>query len=155
MNLVHKIENWGDSHHSIALDIIRIALGFFLLLKGLAFTENSAYLKDVIENQRVVSVSPGILMALVYYVTFAHLVGGTLIAMGTLTRFASVIQIPIVLSAIFFTDFFQSPINTLALNCCIGITGFVYHNRLRAFIARQVFVEVGSLKAVAVNSSSF
>ncbi len=113
MNLVHKIENWGDSHHPIALDIIRIALGFFLLLKGLAFMENSAYLKDVIEKQRVVSVSPGILRALVNYVTFAHLVGGTLIAMGTLTRFASVIQIPIVLAAVFLTDFFQSPINTL------------------------------------------
>ena len=114
MNLVHKIESWGDNHHPMILDITRISLGVFLLLKGLAFMENSAYLKDMIENQNVVAISSGLLMALVYYVTFAHLVGGTLVAMGTLTRFACIIQIPIVLAAVFLTDFFQSPINTMA-----------------------------------------
>jgi uncharacterized membrane protein YphA (DoxX/SURF4 family) len=112
--MVHKIERWGDNHHPIALDIIRMALGIFLLLKGLAFMENSAYLEEMIQNQKVVSLSPGILMAVVYYVTFTHLVGGTLIAMGTLTRFASIIQIPIVFTAVFLTGFFQSPINTMA-----------------------------------------
>ena len=114
MDLVHKIEKWRDSHHPKFLDIIRVALGIFLLLKGLAFMENSAYLKDMIANQNVVAISPGLLMALVYYVTFAHMVGGVLIAMGTLTRFASIIQIPIVLAAVFLTDIFQSPINTMA-----------------------------------------
>ena len=114
MNLVHKIESWGDKHHPMILDITRIALGAFLLLKGLAFMENSASLKDTIENQNVVAISSGLLMALVYYVTFAHLVGGTLIALGTLTRFACIIQIPIVLAAVFLTDFFQSPINAIA-----------------------------------------
>jgi len=72
--MVHKIERWGDNHHPIALDIIRMALGIFLLLKGLAFMENSAYLEEMIQNQKVVSLSPGILMAVVYYVTFTHLV---------------------------------------------------------------------------------
>jgi putative oxidoreductase len=113
MNMVHKIERWGDSHHPMVLDLIRIALGVFLLLKGLAFLENSAYLKEMIENQNVVAISSGLLMTLVYYVTFAHLVGGALIAMGILTRFASIIQIPILVAAIFLTDFFQSPINSL------------------------------------------
>jgi putative oxidoreductase len=114
MNVVHKIEKWGDSHHPMVLDVIRFALGVFLLLKGLAFIENSAYLKDMIESQNAVPVSEGLLMTIVYYVTFAHLVGGVLIAMGTLTRFASIIQIPIVLAAVFLTDFFQSPINAMA-----------------------------------------
>jgi len=114
MNLVHKIENWGDHHHPMVLDITRIALGVFLLLKGIGFMENSAYLKDLIENQHVMPVSSDLLMALVYYVTFAHLVGGTMIAIGTLTRLASIVQIPIVLAAVFLTDFFQSPVNTMA-----------------------------------------
>jgi putative oxidoreductase len=114
MNMVHKIERWGDNHHPMVLDITRIALGVFLLLKGLAFMDNSAYLKDMIEGQDVVPISSGLLMALVYYVTFAHLVGGALIAMGTFTRFASIIQIPIVLAAVFLTDFFTSPINAMA-----------------------------------------
>jgi putative oxidoreductase len=114
MSMVHKIERWGDNHHPMVFDIVRIALGIFLLLKGLAFMESSAYLKDLIENQHVVSFSPGLLMAIVAYVTFAHLVGGALIAMGTLTRLASIIQIPIVLAAVFLTDFFLSPINSMA-----------------------------------------
>jgi len=114
MNMVHKIERWGDSHHPIALDIIRIALGIFLLLKGMAFMDNTTYLQDLIENQNVVFISPWVLMALVYYVTFAHLVGGVLIAMGTLTRFACIIQIPIVLAAVFLTNIFQETINAVA-----------------------------------------
>lgn len=111
--MVHKIEHWGDAHHPKMLDLIRIALGVFLLLKGLAFMDNTAYLKDMIENQNVVHFSPGILMALVYYVTFAHLVGGTLIVLGTLTRFACIIQIPIVLAAAFLTGIFVDPVNAL------------------------------------------
>eukprot|EP01037_Dinobryon_pediforme_P007907 gene7907-7975_t len=114
MNLVHKVENWGDAHHPKVLDIIRVTLGLFLLVKGYAFMENSAYLKDIIEDQQLFSISPGVLMAIVYYVTFAHMVGGILIAMGTLTRFACIIQIPILIAAVFLTDIFKSPINTLA-----------------------------------------
>ena len=121
MNVVHKIEKWGDSHHPMVLDLIRIGLGVFLLLKGLAFMENSVYLKDMIENQDVVAVSSGLLMAVVYYVTFAHLVGGALIAMGILTRFSCIIQIPILVAAIFLTDFFQSPINTLVWPSVTGL----------------------------------
>jgi putative oxidoreductase len=113
MNTVHKIEHWGDTHHPMVLDIIRIALGVFLLLKGLAFMDNSTYLQSVIENQHLVAVSSGLLVALVYYVTFAHLVGGVLIIMGTLTRFACIIQIPIVLAAVFLTGIFQDSINTM------------------------------------------
>jgi uncharacterized membrane protein YphA (DoxX/SURF4 family) len=114
MNLVHKIERWGDNHHPFVWDIIRMALGLFLLLKGVAFMDNSTTLKSLIESQNFVDVSSSLLMALVYYVTFAHLVGGTLILMGTWTRFACIIQIPIVLAAVFLTDFFISPINSMA-----------------------------------------
>jgi putative oxidoreductase len=112
MNLIHKIESWGDSHHPRFLDIIRIILGVFLLLKGLGFMDNTAYLRSVIENKSDISVSPDILMALVYYVTFVHLVGGTLIALGVLTRFSAIMQIPVVFGAVFFINMFQSPFNT-------------------------------------------
>ncbi len=42
------------------------------------------------------------------------MVGGVLIALGILTRLASIIQIPIVLGAVFLTSIFNEPINTLA-----------------------------------------
>ncbi|MDR6944917.1 putative membrane protein YphA (DoxX/SURF4 family) [Mucilaginibacter pocheonensis] len=113
MNLVHKIENWGDTHHPKILDLVRIALGIFLLLKGIAFMENTAYLKSLIDSQDVIDLSPTVLMILVYYVTFAHMVGGVLIALGILTRLASIIQIPIVVGAVFLTGIFQEPINAM------------------------------------------
>jgi putative oxidoreductase len=111
MNLIHKIEVWGDTHHPKFLDVIRVALGVFLLMKGIAFMENSTSLKTLIEDQNAVFFSPAVLMFLVYYVTFAHLVGGAMVALGTFTRFASILQIPIVLAAVFLTGFFISPVN--------------------------------------------
>jgi putative oxidoreductase len=112
MNLIHKVEKWGDSHHPKFLDIIRIFLGIFLLLKGLGFMENTAYLRSMIENQSDISVSPGLLMALVYYVTFVQMVGGTLIALGVLTRLSAIIQIPVVFGAVFFINVLESPFNS-------------------------------------------
>ena len=121
MSMVHKIEHWGDTHHPKGLDLIRIALGVFLFLKGLAFMDNTAYLQGMIENQNIVHFSPGILMALVYYVTFAHLVGGTLIVLGVLTRFACIIQIPIVFAATFLTGIFVESVNALVWPSIIAL----------------------------------
>jgi len=121
MNLIHRIEKWGDSHHPRFLDIIRIALGIFLLLKGLGFMDNTANLKSMIENQPDISVSEGVLMALVYYVTFVHLVGGTLIALGILTRFSALMQIPVVFGAVFFINILLSPFNTDLISSVIAL----------------------------------
>jgi putative oxidoreductase len=112
MNLIHKIERWGDAHHPKVLDVLRIFLGIFLLLKGLGFMENSAYLRSLIENRSDILVPEGLLMALVYYVTFVHMVGGALISMGILTRFWAIMQIPVVFGAVFFINELQSPFNT-------------------------------------------
>jgi len=134
MNLIHKIEKWGDSHHPRFLDIIRMALGAFLFLKGLGFMDNTAYLRSIIENRSDIPVSPDLMMALIYYVTFVHLVGGTLIAMGIFTRFSSIMQIPVVFGAVFFINVFQSPFNTDLLSSVI------------ALIFLAVFAVVGSGK---------
>jgi len=46
-------------------------------------------------------------MAMAHYVAFAHLVGGLLIAMGLLTRFAIIFQLPILFFAVFFVNIQQ------------------------------------------------
>ena len=112
MNLIHRIEKWGDTHHPRFLDIIRILLGIFLLLKGLGFMDNTANLKYLIETRADITVAPWVLMSLVYYVTFVHMVGGTLIALGIMTRFSAIMQIPVVFGAVFFINVLQSPFNT-------------------------------------------
>lgn len=112
MNVIHKVEKWGDGHHPRVLDIIRIVLGIFLILKGIAFMENTAGLKSIIESQSDIFLPIGVLLTVVYYVTFVHLVGGTLIALGILTRLSSLLQIPVVFAAVFFVNVLQSPVNT-------------------------------------------
>jgi putative oxidoreductase len=114
MNLVQKIEVWGDNHHPKFIDFVRVALGIFLLLKGITFMQNSTSLENLIESQTLVHVSPGLLFAMVYYVTFVHMVGGILITLGIWTRFSCIMQMPIVLAAVFMTSLFQEPINTMA-----------------------------------------
>ncbi len=121
MNLIHKIEKWGDSHHPKFLDIIRVVLGIFLLLKGLGFMENTANLKYIIENQPDITIPSGVLVALVYYVTFVHMVGGALISLGILTRFSAIIQIPVVFGAVFFINILQSPFNTDLLSSVLAL----------------------------------
>lgn len=112
MNLIHKIENWGDRHHPKFLDVIRVVLGIFLFLKGLGFLDNMTYLRQIIEDNFDVSLSSGLLIALVYYVTFVQMVGGILIMLGTFTRFSAIIQLPVVFGAVFFVNILQSPFNT-------------------------------------------
>jgi uncharacterized membrane protein YphA (DoxX/SURF4 family) len=102
MNIIQKLEHWGDAHHPKWLDIIRIFLGIFLFLKGLDFINNMDALSDMMSKSGFLSsVSFGLLA---HYVVFAHLVGGLLIVFGLLTRIACFIQIPILLGALIFIN---------------------------------------------------
>ena len=74
--------------------------------------DNTASLRSLIENRSDITVAPWALMLLVYYVTFVHMVGGTLIALGIMTRFSAIMQIPVVFGAVFFINILQSPFNT-------------------------------------------
>lgn len=102
MNLLQRVEHWGDSHHPKYLDIIRIALGVFLCLKGVEFLNNMSDMMNLMTRQ--VPFNSLILIILGHYIVFAHLAGGFLLALGILTRFACLIQIPILLGAIIFVN---------------------------------------------------
>jgi putative oxidoreductase len=104
MKLISNIENWGDKHHPKLLDLIRILLGVFLIFKGILFFKDMPFLRDLIIEAKLVDLSAGTITALLYYVTYAHLVGGVLIFLGLVTRLASLIQIPIVLAAVFLVN---------------------------------------------------
>ena len=114
MNTVENIEHWGDVHHAKWLDVIRIILGVVILLKGISFVSDTDALKALFVQNSVYSFSGLLAMALTHIVAFAHLVGGVLIILGLLTRFAVVIQIPILLGAVFFVNISKgfSPMNS-------------------------------------------
>ena len=50
MNLINRLERWGDAHHPKWLDVIRIVLGIFLILKGMEYVKNMDQLGAIISN---------------------------------------------------------------------------------------------------------
>ena len=102
MNLLQKFEYWGDRHHPKWLDIIRIALGVFLLYKGIDFLRNTS---DLVSLMSLRSPFGSFLIILLgHYVTFAHILGGFFLTIGMFTRAACLIQVPILIGAIIFVN---------------------------------------------------
>ncbi|MBS4064395.1 MAG: DoxX family protein [Chitinophagaceae bacterium] len=102
MNLINRLENWGDRHHPKWLDFIRIATGLIIMLKGVQFINNMQPLTDMMAKNGFLG-SAGLGIA-VHIVVFANLLGGALILFGLLTRAACVVLIPVMLGAIFIVN---------------------------------------------------
>lgn len=102
MNYAERIELWGDKHHPKWLDIVRIGLGIFLLYKGFEFLSNMTTLLNIINDS--LSFNAFAIVLVSHYIVFAHIMGGFLLVLGLLTRFACLIQIPILIGAIFFVN---------------------------------------------------
>jgi len=100
MNLLQRVEFWGDRHHPRWMDIIRIALGGFLFYKAVDFLYNMSDLVNLMSSQSSFGSFTYVLAG--HYVVFAHLLGGIFLIFGVLTRFACIIQIPVMLGALFF-----------------------------------------------------
>lgn len=100
MNLIQKIEHWGDTHHPSWLDFLRIALGIIIFLKGVTFLGNTESLRRLIEESHIQIYT----WSAVHYIAFSHLVGGILIAIGLITRVAIGFQLPILFVAVFFVN---------------------------------------------------
>jgi putative oxidoreductase len=98
MNLLQRLEYWGDHHHPKWLDIVRFGLGIFLCFKGVVVLENMSTVMGKLGD--TITFGPFFMSMLGHYVVFAHLLGGFLLAIGLLTRFACLIQIPILIGAI-------------------------------------------------------
>lgn len=102
MNYVQRLEHWGDVHHPRYLDILRMALGVFLVFKGAEFARNSSTLEALMSRQ--VPFSSFLLILVQHYIIFAHIAGGFLIAVGLLTRVACLANLPVLLGALIFVD---------------------------------------------------
>jgi uncharacterized membrane protein YphA (DoxX/SURF4 family) len=101
MNFLQRLEHWGDTHHPKWLSIVRIALGVFLFYKGIDFLMHMSELIGMMKSTSFGSFS---YVLAGQYVVFAHILGGILLALGLFTRFACLIQIPILLGAVIFVN---------------------------------------------------
>jgi putative oxidoreductase len=104
MNYVQRIEHWGDTHHPKWLDFVRIALGLFLLAKGVEFADNLNKLLNLMSG---LPFGNFMMIMLAHYVLFAYMLGGVLLATGLLTRFACIINLPVLIVAIAMNVFQQ------------------------------------------------
>ncbi len=102
MNFLQRLEYWGNSHHPKWMDIVRIALGIFLCYKGVDFLLNMSKLINLMSNRT--SFGSFIYILAGQYVVFAHILGGIFLILGLFTRFACIIQIPILIGAIIFVN---------------------------------------------------
>ena len=100
MESVKKLNKWANAHTYLSLDLLRIALGVFLFIKGISFITNVQYLQDLMApiDYTIEKIGGG--MFLVHYIAAAHFVGGIMIVFGLLTRWAIIAQLPILVGAV-------------------------------------------------------
>jgi putative oxidoreductase len=112
MKVIQKIKNWGNSHHPKILDIIRMILGIFLLVKGVVFLNATPFLRDIFIRTHAIRLTPAMITVLINYVILVHMIGGVLIFLGLLTRVAALVQVPVVFGAVFFVNILNSFFNS-------------------------------------------
>jgi len=109
MGTIKSLNKWANAHTYYPLDLLRVALGVFLIIKGFNFMGNTLELLELIKPMQSLV---GEMMA-IHYVVPAHFIGGLLIAFGLLTRWAAIAQLPILVGAVIIN--FAGEMNTTNL----------------------------------------
>jgi len=92
-------QSWLVSNRHYAIEFLRIFLGGLLFIKGYFFIENINEIYGLIEENMQYSS-----FMIAHYVAVAHLVGGLMLLFGLYTRLASIVQLPVLIGAVFFID---------------------------------------------------
>nr|WP_297785639.1 DoxX family protein [uncultured Allomuricauda sp.] len=111
MGLIKNLNKWANAHTYLILDIIRVILGVVLFVKGIEFMTNFEEMERLANPFQNV---PGG-MIILHYLVPAHFVGGILIVVGLLTRWAAIAQIPILFGAILTNFLGEMNTNNLIL----------------------------------------
>jgi uncharacterized membrane protein YphA (DoxX/SURF4 family) len=85
------------------LTILRIALGFILVWKGYVFIRHTSVLQSLIERTGIGVFSKNA-EVLSFIVCYLSLLCGLFIATGLFTKTSSIVQIPILIVAVFFVN---------------------------------------------------
>ena len=83
--------------------ILRVILGFILFWKGISFIHDSSRLGEMLHSSGIGLFDTNV-ETIALIITYVHLLGGLLIAVGLKTRLAAIIQIPILIGAIIFVN---------------------------------------------------
>lgn len=101
MKDMHQANHWIKTHGDLALDFVRIYLGVGLMIKAIYFMYHSEYLLQLMDNGGALWFAPAII---IHYIVLAHFCGGFLLVLGMFTRAAALMQLPILISAVFYVN---------------------------------------------------
>lgn len=99
--------SWIEDQKGIFVDLVRIYLGIGLLVRGFLFMDQPELLTESLTRAGAETDS-----YLMYLIAWIHLGGGMLLAIGLLTRLAALIQLPILVVAVFGVHLEQGLANT-------------------------------------------
>ncbi len=88
----------SKTHNDVALDIIRGFLGIALFIRGILFISDSSRIISLVQIGNMDYLVPALLL---YAAILAHIMGGLMLGVGLLTRIAALIQIPVLMGAVF------------------------------------------------------
>jgi uncharacterized membrane protein YphA (DoxX/SURF4 family) len=95
----NPILQWVDTHPDVFLDVIRTYLGVGLLIKGYYIMQNREQFVALLEQGGASFLLMGIAA---HYVIPAHFAGGLFLIFGLVTRAAAIVQLPLLLGAVFY-----------------------------------------------------
>lgn len=98
MDRTNRLTDWLTQNRDLAFEAIRIYLGLGLFAKGVYFVGHADVVSSLARNGGFDLLG----FALGHLVALAHLGGGLLLAAGLLTRLAALIQVPVLVGAVFF-----------------------------------------------------
>jgi putative oxidoreductase len=104
MRLAHSLNHLSaewQKRLGYVLDCVRVVLGIILVTKAFTFLNNREYLESMFTASKDVWFIP---VMVLHYVIFAHLIGGICLIVGIFSRSAALIQIPVLLGAIFYVQ---------------------------------------------------
>lgn len=93
-----KLVGLTETHDDVGLDLIRIFLGIALFIRGVLFMSDQSRVIGLVQQEGVDWLVP---IILIHAVTLAHIIGGLMLAAGLFTRLAALIQIPVLIVAVF------------------------------------------------------
>jgi uncharacterized membrane protein YphA (DoxX/SURF4 family) len=94
----HPVMDWISANRDLVWELVRIYLGFALVIKGFAYMFHHRELAVSMGASGVPFASPGF----AELVALTHIAGGLMMAFGILTRIGAMIQIPNLVGAVLF-----------------------------------------------------
>jgi uncharacterized membrane protein YphA (DoxX/SURF4 family) len=121
MKLFNKIVEWFNTNHDLAYSFIRIILGIALFVRGLILLSDPAAISELAGENK--------LYWWYSYITIIHLIAGLLLTLGLITRIAALLQIPILVGAVFFIHMRQGLVTegqSLELSALVLVLLIIY-----------------------------